>query len=236
MSLLTLIEKVTDRIGITKPTQVIGNTDKQIAQLLELANEEGEDLAARKRWTSMVRENVFTLTAARDQGLVNGTVVTDSDFDYYINDTFMDRTTSLRIVGPSDSREWQRLRAFPVTGPYLRHRFWGRHLYIDPVPSADTAAFEYVSTSWCETSVGVGQSAWAADDDVGILPESLMVLGVRWRWLKTKGLEYSEDFATYEARVADAMTRDGGARVVSLESRSGEYESGIVIPIGSWSV
>ena len=98
-------------------------------------------------------------------------------------------------------------------------------------------AFQYMSDSFCESTGEVGQNSWQADTDTGLLNESLMILGIRWRWLKTKGLEYAEDFNTYERRVNDAMARDGGAGVLNLGSGNRDYrQAGIIIPIGSWNL
>jgi len=237
MALLGMIQKVTDRLGLAQPSSVIGNNNAQITQLLALANEEGEELASRYCWSALQISHTFTIALSASQGAVNGTVVTNSDFDYYINDTFWNRTTSLPILGPTDAVEWQTLQAFPVTGPYQQHRFQGKNLYLDPVPtSADTGAFEYYSTHWCEDSGATGQSSWAADDDVGRLDENLMILGIRWRWKKAKGLDYAQDYDTYEQRLNDAMARDGGKRILNLESRNRDYrQAGVVIPIGSWT-
>lgn len=237
MALLGMVQAVARRVGITVPTSVVGNADYQVAQLLELANEEGTELAARTAWPELIREKTFTITLAASQGAINGTVVTDSDFDYIMPDTFWNRTTSMPILGPVDSLNWQTLQAFPVTGPYQQWRLQGKNLYLDPVPtSADTAAFEYKSKFWCESSGGTGQSAWAADTDVGRLDEELMKLGLRWRWLKLKGLEYSEDFNTYERRVLDSMARTGGKAMKSLDGSGGLYrQAGVIIPIGSWT-
>jgi len=233
MALLGMIQKVTARIGISTPTNVIGNSDSQVAQLLALAQEEGEDLRARFQWSALVRNNTFTITLAASQGALNGTVISDGDYDYITDQTMWNRTTSLPIIGPLNSRSYQTLQAFPVTGPYQQWMLRGKNLILDPVPtSADTAAFGYYSTSFCESSGGTAQQAWAADTDEGLLNESLMTLGIRWRWLKAKGLEYAEDFATYERRVTDAMARDGGNETLSLESRDRDYrQAGIIVPI-----
>lgn len=237
MALLGMIQKVCRRVGLAVPTTVIGNTDPQIVQLLEIANEEGEDLAAQTSWSYMQRENTFTVALSANQGVMNGTVVSDGDFDYILPNTFWNRTTSLPIMGPTDTQQWQTLQAFPVTGPYQQWRLQGKNLYFDPVPtSADTAAFEYMSTSWCESSGGTGQKEWAADTDVGLLPEALMILGIRWRWLKTKGLDYAEDFNTYQRRVIDAMAREGGKERASLDGVHNQPQAGIVVPIGSWNL
>lgn len=237
MSLLTNVQKHCRRVGINAPASVVGNSDSQIAQILELANEEGTELAARTKWSKMIRERTFTIALSASQGAMNGTVITDSDFDYIIPETFWNRTTSMPIVGPVTDTQWQTLQAFPVTGPYQQWRLLGKNLYIDPVPTvADTAAFEYMSTSWCESSGGTGQSAWAADTDVGLLDENLMILGLKWRWRQAKGLDYAEDFNTYERRVMDAMAREGGKPIKYLDGMDRvQKQAGIIVPIGSWT-
>lgn len=237
MSLLTIVQNACDELGIAKPTVVIGNTDNQITQLLSIANREGKALASRYQWQAMVKVNTFTLALAESQGAMNGTVVSASDFDYIINDTIWNRTLAEPIFGPVSAMERQALAAFPVTGPYQRFWIRGNALFINPAPtSADTGAFEYKSTHWCESSGGTGQAAWAADSDVGRLNEELMTLGIIWRWLKRKGLDYAEDFNAYETQVLDAMARDGGKARLRMDSAPMERFPGVFVPQGNWSV
>jgi len=153
-----------------------------------------------------------------------------------INDTFWDRTTSLPIVGPVSESNWQTLQAFPVTGPYLQYRIQGGHLYIDPTPSANSAAFEYKSTYFCESAAGVGKARWSADTDVGRLDENIMSLGIVWRWLKRKGLDYQEDFITYEKRIEAAISRDKSKRVLNMGAGQSQRVPGVVVPVGSWNI
>lgn len=236
MTLLSLIQDVCDDLGVDRPSQVIGNTSQEVRQLLQIAQREGRDLASRFAWQKMVKINTFTLTAAEDQGLLNSTVVSTGDFDYMINDTFWDRTTSLPILGPVSEKDWQTLKAFPVTGPYLQYRIYNGRLYINPTPSADSAAFEYKSTHWCESSGGTGQTKWTADTDVGRLDERIMTFGVIWRWKARKGLEYQEDFIAYERMVKDAMGRDKSARTLSASGGPVDRIPGVIVPIGSWNL
>ena len=240
MSLLTIVQDATDELGINKPTSVVGATDRQVIQLLALANREGRALARRGRWSALIRENTFTMnTSSKDQGAMNGTVVSDGDYQYMLGDTMWDRTTSLPITGAVNSVSWQTLQAFPVTGPYYQFQIRDdKHLYLDPQPgSADTVAFDYFSNSWCESSGGTAQTKWVADNDVGRLSEELMTLGLIWRWLRAKGLDYAEEFMEYERSVLDELATDGGKPQLSLESRDRDYrKAGVVIPIGSWNV
>jgi hypothetical protein len=238
MSLLSIIQRVARGTSIPVPTVVIGNTDRQIIQLLEMAQEEGEDLASRTRWSRMTLENTFTQVAAADQGLLNSAVVAAGDFDYVLNDTMWNRDTSLPILGSLNAVDWQTLQAFPVTGPYQQYKIEGGHLYFDPVGAnaTDTIAFHYKSTSWCESSGGTGQALWAADNDVGRLDETIMRLGIRWRWRKEKGLEYAQDFDVYENRILDSIGRDGGAPRLTLAGGVRHRLPGVMVPLGSWSV
>jgi hypothetical protein len=235
MTLLSIIQDVADDLNLERPSVVVGNTSQEVRQLLQIAQREGRDLAARFAWKRMVKINTFTLTAAEDQGLMNSTVVTSGDFDYMINGTFWDRTTSLPITGPVDETEWQTLKAFPVTGPYLKYRLFNNRLYINPTPAADSVAFEYKSTHWCESSSGTGQVKWTADSDIGRLDERLMTLGILWRWKARKGLEYQEDFISYERMVKDAMGRDKSAKVLNAASGPVDRVPGVFVPVGSWN-
>ena len=91
-------------------------------------------------------------------------------------------------------------------------------LSIDPVPTDNGAAlvFEYVSNAWCESSLGVAQSEWLADTDLGILDEDLLTLGTRWRVWKRLGFSYQEELSEYETEVSKALAADGAAAILDL--------------------
>ncbi len=105
-----------------------------------------------------------------------------------------------------------------------------------PVPTAGhTVAFDYMSNLWCQSSGLVAQSAWAADTDTGILDEDLMCLGLHWRWLRSKGLAYAEQFNEYERQVNDAMARDGGHAWLNMSGYR-YHRSSPFVQEGSWSL
>mgnify|MGYP003630043094 FL=1 len=236
MTILSIIQDVAEDLAITAPSSVIGNTDKQVIQLLRMAQREGKNLGARHNWSFMQKEATFTQAAAALQGTIASLI--GSDYESIKNDTMWNRTTQLPILGPLAPRDWQALQAFPVTGPYPQYRIQGKSIYFSPVPSnaTDTIALEYKSKNWCESSGGSGQVAWADDTDVGLLDEDIMTLGILWRWYARKGLDYAQDFADYEQRVANAIARDGGQRHLRLDAGREDRIPGIFVPQGSWSV
>ena len=68
-----------------------------------------------------------------------------------------------------------------------------------------------------------------------LLPETLLLMGLRWRWKKEKGVDYAEDFRTYESQVKDALGRDGGKPILNMGMDCNRgARPGIFVPQGSW--
>lgn len=61
-----------------------------------------------------------------------------------------------------------------------------------------------------------GYATAVADTDIFILDEFLIQLGVAWRFLEAKGLDYTAKLAEYKAEVDKSIARDGGARPLML--------------------
>lgn len=232
MSLLTIIRRVAVLVGVPQPSAVIGSADAGVLQLLEYANVEGEMLAIRHPWQALTKEVTFTAVSGEDQGLIE-TIAPGFNWDLY--ETWWNRTQQNRIGGPLTPQQWQLRKAQVNTGPYYDFRIRENHLIVSPAATAgETLAFEYVSRYWCASAGGAGQEEWAADTDVGILPEKLIRLGLHWRYLRSRGLSYAEEKQTYEIAVNAAMARDGSKQTLSMEGSCADYKPGIQVPDGNW--
>lgn len=217
MSLLTLIQDSCDLIGITRPSTVIGSADLQVRQLFALAVEEAEELAGAHPWQAMTREHTFTTIASATQ-----TGALPDDLDRLIPGSFYNRTTRRPVLGPVTPQRWQEIQANPqVNMVVLAYRQRDGAFLVTPTPPAgDTIAFEYVSTNWARSSdLATDKARWTADTDKTYLDESLIKLGLRWRWKKTKGLPYGEDMETYRQERDQARARDGGSGAIGFTGR-----------------
>jgi hypothetical protein len=227
MSLLTIVQAAFDEIGFPRPSAVAGSTDQLARQALALLNREGKQLARERDWKVLVREHSFST--------VNGTsdYALPSDFDHFINDTGWNRSDKEPLIGPLSAQHWQVIKSGAIgSGAYGQR--WrvkrstsgaiANKFVLDPTPSStETVVFEYVSNSWCADLLGTtGQSAFAADTDIPLLPEHLLIMGLCWRLLKAKGLEYGDALAEYQTSLQREMARDGGAPKLSL-SRVGSH-------------
>lgn len=238
MNLLAICQAVADLVGIPRPSAVVGSTEADARQLLQLANEEGRHLSDRYPWQALIREASFTTAATESQGTLTTIIGASETFSYILNDTIWNRTRSLPIYGPNSPQRWQADKALAMTGPFDQYRIRGGALRMNPVPTAGHSCyFEYVTRNWCTDSTGATSApAWAADTDIPILPDYLFIQGLEWRWKQTKGLEYSQDFVDYERLVADAIARDGGKQTAFLGGGGDNYSPGIFVSRGSWDL
>jgi len=232
MTLLTMINEAQDTIGLTRSTVVVASTDGNTRTLLALAQTEGRELLERYSWPQTQKQATHTTLAQEDQGAV-ATIA--SGFGYILNQTFWNRTLTQPVTGPLSPQEWQFQQARATTGPYSSYRIQAGKLLAFPAPAAgDTWVFEYQTVNFCESASGTDQSAWAADTDVGLIDENLMGMGIVWRFKKKNGLDYSEDFRTYEQKLANETARVGGKKVLNMQG-GGQSNTGIYVPEGSWS-
>lgn len=234
MTLLTLIQNASDTIGLNRPSVVVSSTDGNVRTLLAFANTEGRELLERFSWPQTQAETTHTTLGAELQGVM-ATIA--PGFAYILNQTFWDRTLTQPVTGPLSPTEWQALKARTAVGPYSSYRLRAGDLYAYPAPAAgSTWVFEYQTKYFCESSGGTDQDSWLADDDVGILDENLMMLGVVWRYKKKNGLDYSEDFRIYEQKLANETARVGGKRALNMAAGGPIGAMGVYVPEGSWGV
>lgn len=216
MTMLALVRRHCRRSNIPVPSTVYGSTDDQILQIMALLEEEGNDLASRGDWQALTQEATHTTVATESQGAI--TSIASNGFNYIKNRTFWDRTETLP-VSVIDAVDWQAEKGFANTSPHYQARIRGGNLLSTPTPTAgNTWAFEYISKNWI---LGADTTTYSQyfnfDTDTLLLPEEILTKGLRWRWKKEKGLEYAEDFDSYEIMVIDALGRQGMNKNLHLD-------------------
>lgn len=229
-----MVQRAARLIGIPQPNVVVSATDPTVRLLLELAQQEGEELARYGDWRVLRKEKTFTTVAAETQ---TDTPI-PTDFAGFIDDTGWDRTAREKLYGPISPSDWQRYKAsvsFPFTqGFTLRGTAW----LMQPVPTAGhTVAYEYRSANWCQSSGGTAQDSWAADSDTGILSERLMRMGLLWRFNQRRGLDWQTDHETYMNEVDSELAKDQPRQVHDLKSGGPPKRvPGVVVPERSWAL
>lgn len=161
------------------------------------------------------------------------------DYQRPIDGTFWDRSRFWQMRGALSPQQWQLYKSSVLgTSATIQRRYRIRnvanmlYLSIDPVPTDNdsTLVWEYVSNAWCASSLGVRQTQWMADTDIGVLDEFLIRKGVQWRLLERLGMAYDVAQAEYEELCDKAVAHDAGTQILELVKTSG------VTLVGPWNV
>lgn len=229
-TLLTIVQDACDLLSIPRPDTVVASTDQQVRQLFALANEEGRGQADSFDWQAMRGEHTFVTVASANQSSA-----IPADLDHFVSNSFFNRTTRRSVIGPITPQQWQAIQAQPqLNRVFLAFIERSGQFLITPTPTAgEMIAYEYISKNWARSALGVPQAQFLADDDENYLDDNLFRLGIRWRFLKSKGLDYAEDFRTYQEYIARKQARDGGNSMISTTG-DGQYILSPNIPEGSF--
>lgn len=217
-TLLSMCQDVAGRLGLETLTSVASTTNQTARRLFRLATASGRSLSRRADWQQLRDEFSFTTVATAEQ--TGATLPTD--WDRFVVETGYNRTRQRPVAGPLTPQEWQETQArsaslAPTDSVYMR----GNEIFISPTPAAgQDIYFEYVSKNWCTNSTGTGQDRWQADTDLLLLDEEMSILDLMWRYNKSRGLPYAEDFRASELMIADRITKAGlGKRRMQLVKR-----------------
>jgi hypothetical protein len=229
LNCLQLIQRVCKRIGISVPNAAYTSSDLQVQQLVELANEEGQEQASRYQWQALQREATFTTAAAE---LQTSLAAITTGFGWIVNDTIWNRTLRRPVYGPDSLQDWQQQKAIQIAGPFNRYRIIANNIRFYPVPAAgQDCYFEYITNQW----TAAGGTEYQSDTDTSLLDDTTMILGTIWRWKQAKGMTYAEDFAKYERRIAELLQRDAVKPTLSMTGTMYDVVPLVVVPSGSWN-
>lgn len=205
MSLLSLIQDACALVGIDVPTSVVSSTDQTYTQFVYLAQFEGDELVRRYKWREAKVAADFT-----GDGVTTTWALPD-DFYRFTTEQRRESSILLGLDGPVSDDEFldAQVRAWNPTVPYFR-LFNGNIETTPAVADGQQVRFEYISTNWITDSGGTLKARFTADSDISLLPERLISLGAVWRWKRAKGLDYAEEFRTYQLEKLNEARVDGG--------------------------
>lgn len=148
-----------------------------------------------------------------------------SDFDSFVDKTFWDNRFKWSLIGPITAQEKQILR-YGVVASGPRNKFYVRNdkMWLDPVPAAAfLIAYDYYSNAPVNKASGGVSNVWTSDMDTYALDEDCFIQGLKWRFLRAKGLDYSEEYQTYTSQTMEEVGKDGGVRELPLSRPTGTF-------------
>lgn len=217
-TLLLLIQRAARRLPLsTVPSEVVGSTSPMARQFLEIAQEEGDALRTCHEWSRLDIE--WTITLSDDPH----TEPYPEAFDRFKDKSRFWRSavTTTPLAGPLGPAEWTLQTNLSSTFPGFWRRFQNG-VQILGVPTTETVSTSYVTKNWIiNDGLQPTISEWGADSDTCVFADRLMVLGIRWRWKQSKGLEYGQDFEDYELMRFQMISQDTSIETISTSAPDG---------------
>ena len=208
MTILSIAQDVAREIGFEPPNYIIGNTDTTARQLLTLINREAEWLLRRHPWTVLQKE--FSITTVSGQAVYT----LPADYHRIIGSSFWNRSSTRVIDGPVSPQHWQSRKASGLQArQYYSFRIKSDNgilkLFLEPMPntSGEILVTEYISRNWVRNASGLSADI-TADNDTDIFPQGLLQLGLCWRFMAAKGLDFSAVRMEYEQELNAAIAQD----------------------------
>jgi hypothetical protein len=203
VTLLTAANEAQRELSLSVTTTLIADGQETQNLLYRLANKEVKELLRRTEYTfpALRRTQSFTASLASLQSAPGK----PANFFRAIPGTFWNDTTARQIGGPLTEEEWALANGASVTSSiqqYAMFRYDGLHLFPAPT-AANTITYDYViNTPVLAADGATYKSAFSVDTDTYLLDEELLILGMVWRYLKTKGRDYAEALRDYEFALA----------------------------------
>lgn len=191
------------------------STDPDILRLIEHLDTLGADLATEIQ-AHLHRE--FTITTAASAT----SYALPSDYVEMVPGSMWNRGSSMRMLGPITPQRAQALKAWGVANQIsIEHRIQGNRITFPVAPdNALTLAGEYVSRNWIQTagsSTGPDADHVTAATDYVLFDPTLVVLGLRFRWLAAGGFPSAQlALAEFEKRLEWARGAVGDAPILDM--------------------
>lgn len=209
MVLQDVLNAVMGETGFQVPPAYVGSSNPDDAQMVFLAN----------RAASFLREEGFyrlhktleiPLTAATEYDL-------PSDFLAYVPDTAYINGRVDPIDLPTSPDFWAYLKSSSgPSGLIYRARLLAGKLHIHNPQPSDTLRFEYVSNAPILDANGTDfKQRFTSDADQWLLDDDLLILEVKWRFGKAKGLDdWQKDEQMAMRHRSAVRARDAGSQTL----------------------
>ena len=216
--LKTAMDDAAAECSLAVPTLFATNTTDSYVQLKRYMRQTAKELLERHDWANITLDGTITGTGASSYAL-------ESDFMRLTRSDAEDKPAvwsddmQRGFLPVTSNGQWTVLQSNGPT-PSYGYRIVGSNIeFTQPIAVGETVTYSYVSTGWISSS-GSRASAWADDADLTYLPSRLIELGVTWRWMRKRGLEFASYQGEFEIELSRYSNDDRGTRVIQFGQRS----------------
>jgi hypothetical protein len=209
MSLLSIVKMVMDSNGWPNPIQSVASSqDQNMRQSYALANKALESASFKKDWPILVREHQFETVIGQS------VYPLPLDFHHLVSPSAVNSDQYYQLKGSLTPIQWYRMALKGAVNWSTGFRItpFTKEFNIAPAPTGvQKLVFMYVTMNIATSADGNPVPRYTQDNDVAVIDESLVELGLTWRWRQKKGLDYTAEMAEYNGTLNRAFAQMYGA-------------------------
>lgn len=220
MSLLAIVQGVALRCNYASPNVAISSTDAEIQRMVAFVQDTGEEMAERADWQALKFTTPVYFTG---DGSTTFFSLPAGFQRLSPSDTFSSSLyPTIPLPGPVNEDDLLKLKALPMaTYPSVWREAAGGIEFYPALAAGELVSYVYASGQWITNSAGQAYPTpvFRADSDLSLLPEKLLRMGAIWRWKRAKGLDYTEEFRSYEASLDRTSAQESTVRTIGTTTR-----------------
>lgn len=203
MTLKTIVQQIATNVGLEPPVSAQDNEPDNV-KMVQFVNETGCELIRRVDWSALTRR-------LQIDGLGTDTAYPLApDHDRFGRGMTVS-ANGMPVRGGVSADEWFSLVQSEGVPRYFKVS--GKTISLYPYPAAaQQIMVSYQSNGWVAPATGLNKEVMESDTDVALIPESLLIRGAVWRFLRHGGRDFGDHMAEFEAMLADLAESEGGVR------------------------
>jgi len=219
MPLLDMCRRVLAETGFPSPSSIASSSDGTAQQIFAIANTELRALSEEHNWPHLSTEHQFNTVIGQ------GVYPLPADMRVLEQQSLYDATEYYHLKGSVNIHEWN-LRRYGMLGNLSQTNY--RVEYPLGVPVLDLAprptsvrAFVllYQTKEYARTTLGASSPMYVSDTDVSKIPETYVEMGVKWRFRRAKGLDFSAELAEYNATIKTQFSKYSAQAEIPIGGR-----------------
>lgn len=221
-----LINRTAVSVGLRKATDPFGSPDPAYAQLIELANQLGEDLLTGYTWEILNRQHTFVTVPGEA-----GDYPLPVDFAYMIDQTAWQQSGAngpYPLLGPATSQQWSYLEALQNYDVTIYAYFWQNEGVVKlsprPIVTAMPITYRYASNYWVaenSTANAPRKALITGYENIVLFDPLLFIRGLKLAFLQAKGFDTTKAGDDFQASFDSVTGHDKPAPVLSLNRGGG---------------
>lgn len=219
MTVLGICKRVLAETGWPVPNMVAANSDATAQQVFTLCNTELQALSEMFTWPHLEVEYAINTVAGQ------AVYLWPTDFRVLAQSSLFNRNQYYELKGSTGLQFWELLKygnlanlgcaryrnVYPLGVPGFE---------ITPAPTGVQGLVAvYYTKEFARDANGVSIPVFMNDSDTPKVPERYIELGVKWRFRRAKGLDFSAELAEYNSTIQTQFAKYAGLGEIRIGGR-----------------